>query len=175
MKQWFTQEITYLLPKSNETNIRTKYRPITCLSTMYKILTSIVTERNCNFLDANNILPSEQKRYKKGSYGSKDHLLIDKMLLENSRSRHRNLSTAWIDYRKAFDSVPHTWILKVLQMYKMSPTIINFLTTSMKEWKTNLYLNHSKGSTVCENIIIKFGIFLIVSPPFLSGISSPLL
>ena len=70
-----------------------------------------------------------------------------------------NLSTAWIDYRKAFDSVPHTWILKVLQMYKTSPTTINFLTTSMKEWKTNLYLNPSQGSTVCENIKLECGIF----------------
>ena len=44
-------------------------------------------------------------------------------------------------------------------MYKISPTIINFLTVSMKEWKTNLYLNHAQGSTVCENINIKCGIF----------------
>ena len=39
-------------------------------------------------------------------------------------------------------------------MYKVSPTIINFLTASMKEWKTNLYLNHSLGNTICENIKI---------------------
>ena len=106
--QWLTLRITYLLPKSKETNIPKNYRPITCLSTMYKILTSIVTERTYNFLDTNNILPSEQKGCKKGSYGCKDQLLINKMLLENSRTCHRNLSTAWIDYRKAFDSVPHT-------------------------------------------------------------------
>ena len=81
------------------------------------------------------------------------------MLLENSRTCHRNLSTARIDYRKAFDSVPHTWTLKVLQMYKISPAIINFLTVSMKKWKTNLYLNHAQGSTVCENFNIKCGIF----------------
>ena len=43
--KWFTQEVTYLLPKSNETNIPKNYRPITCLPTMYKILTSIITER----------------------------------------------------------------------------------------------------------------------------------
>ena len=47
----------------------------------------------------------------------------------------------------------------MLQMYKVSPTIINFLTTIMKEWKTNLYLTHSQGSTICENIKIQFGIF----------------
>ena len=29
----------------------------------------------------------------------------------------------------------------------------------MKEWKTNLYLNHAQGSIVCEYISIKCGIF----------------
>ena len=29
----------------------------------------------------------------------------------------------------------------------------------MKKWKTNLYLNHAQGSTVCKNINIKCGIF----------------
>ena len=81
--------------KNKQTNIPKNYRPMTCLSTMYEILTSIVTERTYNYLDTKNIL--EQKGYKKGSYGCKDQLLINKMLLENSRSCHRNLSTAWID------------------------------------------------------------------------------
>ena len=157
--QWFIQGITYLLPKSIETDIPKNYRTITCLPTMYKILTSIVTERTCNLLDTNNILPSEQEGCKKGSYGCKDQLLINKMLLENSRTCHRNLSIAWIDYRKASNSVLHTSILKVLQIYKISPTIINFLTVSMKKWKTNLYLNHAQGSTVCKGINIKCGIF----------------
>ena len=64
-----------------------------------------------------------------------DHLLINKMMLINSRSCLWNLHTAWIDYRKAFDSAPptHTDIFYVLQMYKISTTIINFLTPSMKE------------------------------------------
>ena len=109
----FTQGITYLLPKSNETNKPENHRPTTCLSTMYKMLTSIITERTYSFLDTNNILPAEQG-CRKGSYGCKDQLLINKMLLENSRSHHRNLSTAWVDYRKAFDSVPNSWILIVL-------------------------------------------------------------
>ena len=37
--KWFTQGVTYLLPKSNETNIPKNYRPITCLPTMCKIPT----------------------------------------------------------------------------------------------------------------------------------------
>ena len=78
-RQWFKQGITYLLPKSNETNIPKNCRPITCLLTMYKILISIVTERTYNLLDAYNILAFEQKGCKKGSYGCKDQLLFNKM------------------------------------------------------------------------------------------------
>ena len=78
---------------------------------MYKILISLITERTYNFLDNNNILPTEQKGCKRESYGFKDQLMIDKMLLENNRSSCKNLSTAWIDYRKASDRVPHSWLL----------------------------------------------------------------
>ena len=76
----------------NMTNIPKNSRPITCLSTMYKILTSIVTKRIYNFLDTNKCYHRNEKAVKKGSYGCKNQLLINKMLLENSR----------------FDSVPHT-------------------------------------------------------------------
>ena len=40
--------------------------------------------------------------------------MINNAVLENSKKRKKNLSTACIDYKKAFDSVPHSWILKCL-------------------------------------------------------------
>ena len=43
--EWLAKGITYLLPKVSETNNSKKYRPIRCLSTTYKLLTSIITER----------------------------------------------------------------------------------------------------------------------------------
>ena len=65
--KWFTQGIAYLSPKSNETNKPKNYKPIRCLPTMYKMLTSIITGRKRNFLDSNNILPAEQKGCRRGS------------------------------------------------------------------------------------------------------------
>ena len=156
---WFTKGITYLHPKSNETENPKNYRPITCLSTLYKILTSIITERTYSFLDANNILPTEQKGCKKGSYGCKDQLLIDKMILENCKSNSRNLSTAWIDYKKAFDSVPHDWIVKALEIFKISPEIVNFIKVSMTAWNTTLNLSYTGGSLTSNPIDISRGIF----------------
>ena len=157
--QWFSQGITYLLAKTEETNNPKNYRPITCLTTMYKLLTSIITNRMYEFLDINNIFPDEQKGCKRGSYGCKDQLLIDKMILENCKNNRRNLSTAWIDYKKAFDSVPHEWIIKALEMYKVSPTIVKFLKESMNAWSTTLVLNHSQGTNTFPDIDIACGIF----------------
>jgi len=52
---WLTEEIMYLLPKSQETKNPKNYRPITCLTTIYKLLTSILTERIHSFLEQNLI------------------------------------------------------------------------------------------------------------------------
>ena len=75
---WLTEGLTYLLPKTEETKNPKNYRPITCLPTMYKILTSILTERTYAFLEENELLPTEQTGCKRGSYGCKDQLLINK-------------------------------------------------------------------------------------------------
>ena len=59
--EWLSKDITYLLPKASETNNPKNYRPITCLSTTYKLLTSIITERTHSFLEQKELLPCEQK------------------------------------------------------------------------------------------------------------------
>lgn len=156
---WLTTGITYLLPKTENTKIPKNYRPITCLPTTYKILTSILTEKIYEHLDSNGMLPIEQKGCRRGSYGCKDQLLINKAILEEVRGSKKNLTTAWIDYKKAFDSVPHDWILKSLNIYKISPIIIQFIAESMKQWSTTLTLSHAKGQMKSRTLKIKSGIF----------------
>ena len=93
----------YLFAKSNDTKYYKNYRPITCLSTTYKILKSVLTDRTYSHLEQKNLFPPEQKEYRRGSYSCKDQLMINKMILENCKKRKRNLSCAWIEYKKAFD------------------------------------------------------------------------
>ena len=46
--------------------------------------------------------------------GTKDQLLIDGEVLREAKRKKRLLSMAWIDYRKAYDMLPHSWILETL-------------------------------------------------------------
>ena len=48
----------------------------------------------------------------KNNYQEKGILLIDNTILRDCRKRHTNLGMAWIDYKKADDMVPHSWILE---------------------------------------------------------------
>ena len=152
--EWLPKGITYLLSQVSETNNPKNYGPIACLSTTYKLLNSIITERTYSFLELKELLPCKQEGCQKGSYGCKDQLPINRMIMENFHKKKRSLSTAWIHYCKALDSVPHSWILKALDIYKVSPVIINFLKTSMKLWNTNLFLYQTKGSMKPDKINI---------------------
>ena len=69
------------------------------------------------------------------------------------------MSCAWIDDKKAFDSVPHEWILRSLGLFKVSPREVGLLKHNMKNWKTQLTLTHGSGTLMSENVNIKRGIF----------------
>ena len=158
LPHWLTTAQTYLLPKCKDTENPKNYRPIACLSTSYKVLTSILTERSYTHITKNNILPEEQRGCIRNSYGCKDQLLLNKMITENCKKKKKNLSMSWIDYRKAYDSVPHSWILKALQMYRCNEKLIKFMETSMNNWKTTMKLRYNDGCITKDQIKIKRGI-----------------
>ena len=45
---------------------------------------------------------------------------------------------AWIDYKKAYDMVPHSWILEWLELVQVSDNILKFVKRSMANWQTKL-------------------------------------
>ena len=157
--EWLVEGTTNLLPKKEETWIPKNYRPIACLPTTFKILTSVITDRLYNHLENESIMTPEQRGGEKDCYGCKDQLMINNAILKNCKAKKKNVSTTWIDYKKAFDSVPHSWILRCLQMYKIHPVLIEFIEQSMNHWKTNMTLVNKEGVLETGPIRIKRGIF----------------
>ena len=54
------------------------------------------------------LLPEEQRGCRKGSRGTSNLLYIDRAVIKEVKSRHKNLAMAWVDYKKAYDMVPHS-------------------------------------------------------------------
>lgn len=154
--KWMTTGRTSLVQKDrSKGNIASNYRPITCLPIMWKLLTGIISERLYNYLEETNTIPHQQKGCRRKCRGTKDQLLIDKMVMKNSRRRKTNLSMAWIDYKKAFDMIPHTWLIECLKIYGAEENTISFLKNTMRNWNTILT---STGVRLAE-VNIRRGIF----------------
>ena len=119
---WLTTGITYLIPKSGDSKEVRNYRPITCLTTQTGIIAKRITTR----LEEQSLLPAEQKGCHPESKGCKDQLMISTVIYEYSRRRNKNLSIAWINYQKAFDSVPHSWVGKSIELVGVNSKIVRF-------------------------------------------------
>ena len=109
--------------------------PIALQNAMYKVYTAIIADFIMEHCERNGIVTEEQAAGKRGSWGCTDQLLINKKMYEEVVSNRRNLVTVWLDYKKAFDSMPHSWILESL----------------MLKWRTQARLNGEK-----ENIETDF-------------------
>ncbi|CAK1582479.1 unnamed protein product [Parnassius mnemosyne] len=157
---YVTSGTTFMIPKDrNDLSNPAKYRPITCLQTLYKIITSCISELIYQHIDTNNILAEQQKGCRKFSQGCKEQLIIDSVILQKVQKSKTDLFSMYIDYKKAYDSVPHSWLVKVLEIYKIHPTIVTFLKVMMTTWTTVLRL--TSPSKIVETIPIKIqrGIF----------------
>lgn len=98
-------------------------------------------------------------RCKRSLYNCKEQLLIEENVIENCKFKHRSLSTVWIEYEKAFYTVPQASIIKVLEIYKLVPTHVNFLKLIMNSWRTTLILYYAQGHTISPDINIASNIF----------------
>ena len=62
---------------------------------------------------------------------------------------------AWIDYWKAYDIIPHSWIFECARMVGVAQNIITLIENSIANWKTVLTSNQK----VLGTVDIKKGIF----------------
>ena len=141
LPEWFSSAHISLLPKSNETHIAKNYRPIACLNIQYKLYTSCLNTFLTDHIEKNNIITQEQAAGKKGVWGTIEQLLINKNIMKEVKSLRRNLYTVWLDYKKAFDSIPHKWLLKSLELTKVPDHLINAIKNLTESWHATLHLN----------------------------------
>ena len=144
--EWMTTGRTALVQKDkSKGNVGNNYKPITCLPVMWKLLTDIISERLYNYLEETNTIPHQQKGCRRKCRGTKDQLLQNGD--DEQQEKQTYLSMAWIDYKKAFNMIPHSWLIDCLEIYGAEENTIRFLKNTMPSWKTILT---SSGTRLAE-------------------------
>ena len=110
-------------------------------------------------MEGQSLLPAEQKGCHPGSKCCKGQVMISKAIYGDCRRRNKNLSIAWIDYQKAFDSVPHGWVEESIAFEGEKSKIVRSGKLSMEKWKTRHILKTKHEVMQSQPIQIRRGIF----------------
>ena len=102
-----------LLPKTKDLADRNNYCLITFLNTSYKLLAVLVGTYMREHTMENYIWDEGQLGAVAGVLGTVDQLIIERSIMEEVKTYHRNLAVAFYDYKKAYDKVHHDWMLRL--------------------------------------------------------------
>jgi hypothetical protein len=159
-EKWISEGRIILLHKSGPLNDPSNFRPIACLNTCYKLVTSFISMFVDQHARRNNILPPEQIALQKRVWGCTHALILDQTVVADAQyQKQRPISLAWIDYAKAFDSVPHDYINWILRVVKIPKPIRTFVSSLMNSWKVRYEAKDSRGRTLRSQLLgIKSGV-----------------
>ncbi len=154
---WFVRGRTVLIPKRNEASEPTDFRPITCLNSTYKLMTGalcIILTRAVGF-----VIPEEQRAGVVGRRGCLDALVIDWALAKEAQVLGKNLSVSWVDFEKAFDRVPHSWVARCLETVQAPSIVIRGVGKAMVKWTTNLEIRNGEAGVVSRLVKFRRGLY----------------
>jgi exonuclease III len=126
----FRTGIIRLIPKKKESDKIEDWRPITLLSCSYKIISGVVAKRLEKYLD--KIIGRGQKGFLK--YKNIHQCTMNVMdNISNSWEQGEGMATICVDFSKAFDSIEHMFIEKVLIFFNYGRNMINMVMTILRD------------------------------------------
>ena len=154
---WLQEGRCVMIPKKESPSAK-DHRPITCLNTTYKAITSVINDMLNKHEERHQLMQVDQRGCKHGSMGCIDNLLIDKAILEDAQSNRKNISCVWVDVKKAFDSVSYAWLECCLHHYGLPTKITALIKNIMKNWKITLDVQTKDGRAKIGPITLNRGI-----------------
>ena len=121
------------------------YRGITILSCFGKVFTAVLNQRLNNYLESTGLLIEEQAGFRK-HYSTTDHIFSLKILVDFYLYKKKRLYCAFIDYRKAFDSVNRVALWRKLLCNNIDGKIFKVIL--------NIYDNAKSCVKAGENIFM---------------------
>lgn len=141
--RWLMRGRTVLIPKKGDLRLPQNYRPITCLNTCYKLLTATIAKALLRHLDKGEAIPQQQRALRKKEWGCTHAILLDRAVATDAIMQKRcPLSVAWLDFKKAFDSLSHSYIRWILESVNAPKTITATFFKLMAGWETRYELKY---------------------------------
>ena len=147
----YVKSIFVVIPKKGDIDQCSNNRTIALISHASKIMLKIIANRMKAKLDSE--ISIEQAGFRPGR-GTRDQIFNLKMLIEKYREFNRPLYMTFIDYRKAFDSVNHNRLWKIMYDMGFSTHLIRLIKNLYETQKACVRTTHgcSESFTVTKGV-----------------------
>ena len=156
---WITSIISPVHKKGSKM-VRENYRGISLISCVFKLFAAILNNRLMNFCKEKNILSEEQLGFIPGNRTSDAHLLLHNLIQDYCHKKGEKLYSCFVDFSKAFDTVPREILFKKLIACGISGKILNILQNIYTNDQCKVKIDNKLSETFKTNKGVKQGCIL---------------
>ena len=142
--QWKLSNIIPIFKKGSRTDAL-NYRPISLTSICCKLLERIITDEIYNYLEENNLFSPHQFGFRKGSTVD-DQLLLAYNDFSKWYKDGSIVDLVLFDFRKAFDVVPHSILLKKLRLIGIGGRLLDWIGDFLNGREMHVSVSGSRSS-----------------------------
>ncbi|MEW8546895.1 MAG: reverse transcriptase family protein [Candidatus Thiodiazotropha sp.] len=136
-ESWAVGDILPIYKNKGSVHLPENYRPITLLSCLGKLFTSIINNRLKVYAEKYDIICHNQAGFRKG-HSTVDNLFILQSLIEIVKSTKNKLFCAFIDFKQAFDNVWRDGLFCKLQDYDINGKCLNLIKNMYSNIKSRV-------------------------------------
>ena len=157
-EKWSVGLVVPLYKNKGDKNDCNNYRGITLLSCLGKLFTSIINERLRIFCENNKVVHENQAGFR-SNYSTIDHVFSLKSLIDLFFVKRQKLYCAFIDYKKAFDTVwrKGLWYKLDKEGISKSTKVYQIITSMYKNIKSCVLSNGKKSDFFASNLGVRQG------------------
>ena len=155
-KVWSTGCILPIYKQKGKISEPANHRPITLLSCMGKLFTSIINERLQNFSEKYEKITKCQTGFRRG-FSTIDNIFVLNTLINLLQNSRKKLFCAFIDLKRAFDSVWRSGLWYKLNMFKINGKCFQLIRNMYENVKSCIMLNGVKSDFFDCNIGVRQG------------------
>ena len=155
-EQWSIAKIKPIYKNKGDRNDPDNYRPISLISCLGKLFTSLLSDRLSSFLEDNVILNSNQAGFRK-NFSTNDHIFSLYAIIELMKFEKKKLFCTFVDFSKAFDSVWRVGLWRKLLKNDVKGDFFRVIYSMYDDIKSCISVNNESSAFFVNNCGVRQG------------------
>ena len=142
---WSVGTIKPIYKNKGDPKMPENYRPITILSCLGKLFTSIINNRLKKYADEKYLIDSCQAGFRK-NHSTTDNIFIINSLIDIVKSSKKKLHCCFFDFKQAFDRVSRERLWEKLEQHRINGKCLRLIQNMYQNIKSNVHANNQSSA-----------------------------